>query len=84
MYPLQCYHEHQLADQLLLLLDVIQIYFVEKDFTGESDLYSIFDFDDSTRGDIGYYKRYMKGAFGAIPNIDAKNLVKMFASDKEV
>lgn len=61
-----------------------QIYFVEKDFTGESDLYSIFDFDDSTRGDIGYYKRYMKGAFGAIPNIDAKNLVKMFASDKEV
>lgn len=61
-----------------------QIYFVEKDFTGESDLYSIFDFDDSTRGDIGYYKRYMKGAFGAIPNIDAQKLVKMFASDAEV
>ena len=61
-----------------------QIYFVEKDFTGESDLYSIFDFDDSTRGDIGYYKRYMKGAFGAIPNIDSQRLVKMFASDAEV
>ncbi|MFI3603779.1 ATP/GTP-binding protein [Vagococcus fluvialis] len=61
-----------------------QIYFVEKDFTGESDLYSIFDFDDSARGDIGYYKRYMKGAFGAIPNIDAQKLVKMFASDMEV
>lgn len=60
-----------------------QIYFVEKDFTGESDLYSIFDFDDNTRGDIGYYKRYIKGAFGAIPNIDTQKLVKMFASDKE-
>jgi len=60
-----------------------QIYFVEKDFTGESELYSIFDFDDNTRGDIGYYKRYIKGAFGAIPNIDAQKLVKMFASDKE-
>ncbi|EGO5014179.1 ATP-binding protein [Enterococcus faecalis] len=60
-----------------------QIYFVEKDFTGESDLYSIFDFDDNTRGDIGYYKRYIRGAFGAVPNIDAQKLVKMFASDKE-
>lgn len=61
-----------------------QIYFVEKDFTGESEVYSIFDFDDSTRGDFGYYKRYIKGAFGAIPNIDSQKIVKMFSSDKEV
>lgn len=61
-----------------------QIYLVEKNFAGESDLYSIFDFDDNTRGDIGYYKRYIKGAFGAVPNVDAQKLVKMFASDREV
>ncbi|OTO64771.1 hypothetical protein A5815_002585 [Enterococcus faecium] len=60
-----------------------QIYFVEKDFTGESEVYSLFDFNDNTRSDIGYYKRYLKGAFGAIPNIDTKNLVKMFSLDKE-
>ncbi|MDV7787747.1 AAA family ATPase [Enterococcus gallinarum] len=61
-----------------------QIYFVEKDFTGESEVYSLFDFDDQTRSDIGYYKRYLKGTFGAIPNIDSKNLIRMFSPEKEV
>lgn len=60
-----------------------QIYFVQKDFSGESELYSIFDFDDvsQTRGDIGYYKRYMKGAFGAKPNINTDNLLEFMGKE---
>lgn len=48
-----------------------QIYFSEKKFTGETELYSIFDFvgEDQKRADLSYAKRYLNGVYGATPYI---------------
>lgn len=67
-------HELQLLDQNLR---VDQIYLFEKDFEGISTLDSIFDFDDSRnkgRTDIGYMKRYIKGKYGAYPQIKLEEM----------
>ncbi|KRL83419.1 AAA family ATPase [Ligilactobacillus apodemi] len=44
-----------------------QIWFAEKNEYGETELSSIYDFDDVflNRGDFGYKKRYLEGRFGA-------------------
>ena len=55
-----------------------KIWLVEKDYIGRSHLYSIFDFNDftsSSRTDISFFRRYMKGQFGAIPNIDYEGMI---------
>lgn len=56
-----------------------QIYFIQKNFAGESQIFSVFDFNDTSknRGDFKYYRRYMKGMFGAIPNIDANSFLSL-------
>ncbi len=43
-----------------------QIYLVEKDKNGMSNLYSLSDFEN-LRGDADYEKKYLAGEFGAIP-----------------
>lgn len=61
-------------------LRVDQIYLVEKDFMGKTELYSLFDFNDSrgrTRSDITFFKRYLRGVFGALPNTDIEDVKKM-------
>ncbi|WP_191982258.1 AAA family ATPase [Secundilactobacillus paracollinoides] len=67
-------HQIDLLDQQLR---VDQIYFTEKNFRGESDLYSVFDYgDDLSRSDIAFSKRYRKGQFGAVPIIYSDELNK--------
>ena len=50
-----------------------QIYLVEKDFEGESNLYSLFDFNESqsktSRQDVSFTKKYFEGHYGSLPNI---------------
>lgn len=62
-----------------------QVYLVEKDFRGVSEIYSIFDFKDSDgkifRADIKFAKRYLSGKFGAIPNINADGLISYLKGD---
>lgn len=63
-----------LTSHVLALMDVgfkkEQIYFCEKDVSGASDLYSIYDFkSEENRTDYSYIKRYQKGLFGAIPEV---------------
>jgi len=68
-------HELQLLDSDVR---VDQIYLVEKDFKGESELASIFDFKDTrntTRSGISYMKRYFEGRFGATPIIDSDEML---------
>ncbi|MEA0561769.1 MULTISPECIES: AAA family ATPase [Lysinibacillus] len=62
-------HEIELLDQPLRS---DQIWFVNKSFKNESELYSLFDFADlqKKRGDLSYAKRYLKGEFGATPIIN--------------
>lgn len=62
-------HEIDLLDQPLRS---DQIWFVNKNFKNESELYSLFDFAElqNKRGDISYAKRYLKGEFGATPVIN--------------
>ena len=62
-------HEIDLLDQPLRS---DQIWFVNKSFKNESELYSLFDFAElqNKRGDISYAKRYLKGEFGATPVIN--------------
>jgi hypothetical protein len=44
-----------------------QIWLAEKNEYGETELFSIFDFDDEAlrRNDFGYKKLYLEGRFGA-------------------
>lgn len=43
-----------------------QIYFVNKDVNGSSDLYSLYDFKD-VKDSIDVEKAYLQGQFDAIP-----------------
>ena len=46
-----------------------QVYFVNKDVKGSSDLYSLYDFKDVKDG-LDIEKAYLQGQFDAIPYID--------------
>lgn len=54
-----------------------QIYFVDKDHYGESELYSLKDF--KTRNDVKFSKNYAMGKYGAVPSI--RNLEKLIYGD---
>lgn len=73
-------HELQLLDAPIR---VDQIYLVEKDFQGVSDLSSIFDFKDmrnSSRQGVSFMKRYIEGRFGAKPIIDPDEMLASLSS----
>jgi len=42
-----------------------EVWFIDKDKTGKSQIYSLADF--KVRSDLDYYKAYLSGKFGAIP-----------------
>lgn len=71
-------HELQLLDTDLR---IDQIYLVEKDFKGASEIYSLFDFEDDSssknRYDVKRFKQYLEGKFGAIPLIDVDGLTNI-------
>lgn len=46
-----------------------QIYFVEKDQYGASDLYSLVEYKETVRNDRSFEKDYIQGRYGAIPFI---------------
>lgn len=48
------------------------MWFVEKDDEGMSELFSLDDFDN--RSGNNNERRYLAGAFGAVPNIDDREL----------
>lgn len=76
-------HELQLLDSELRK---DQIWLVEKDFKGLSHLYSIFDFSElngSSRDDISFFSRYMKGQFGALPSIDYEGMMSALNCQKK-
>lgn len=50
-----------------------QIYFVEKDMSGATELFSLDDF--TTRKTEDVRKRYLQGRYGAVPNIGAGELL---------
>jgi hypothetical protein len=60
---------------------VDQIYFTEKKFTGATELFSLFDFNGIngvSRSDISFFKRYLDGLFGAVPDIDTDEIKLLF------
>lgn len=62
-------------------LRVDQIYLMEKDFMGKTDVYSLFDFNELkgvSRSDISFAKRYLNGQFGALPDIDVEGMNQLF------
>ena len=60
-----------------------QIYFVEKDRFGKSELYSLFDFDDIAlkRHDYKYKRRYLQGIYGADQIIDESVIAETLGVD---
>lgn len=56
-----------------------QIWFAEKNEYGETELFSIYDFDDISlsRGDFGYKKRYLEGRLGATQIINHSALLEV-------
>lgn len=69
-------HDVNLLDQDKLRRD--QIWFVEKDEFGASELFSLSDFGD-VREDTPFAKWYMNNKFGAVPTL--RSLEKLFADD---
>lgn len=61
------------------LLQPANVWFVEKGEDGKSELYSLADF--STRSGNNSERRYLAGAFGAIPAIDDALLIQFLASE---
>lgn len=57
-------------------LRVDQIYLAEKDYRGESQLVSLFDFIDVPAE--GWLKDYLSGRFGAMPTVDPGDLMAAF------
>ena len=47
-----------------------QIYFVNKDKFGQSNLYSLYEYDNVPRADKTLNKDYLEGKYKAIPFID--------------
>ena len=50
-----------------------QIYFVEKDQYGSTDLYSLVDYKENVRKDRSFEKDYINGRYGAIPYLGNLN-----------
>lgn len=70
-------HDYNLLDNDIR---IDQIYFIEKNFMGCSNLRSAFDFTDSrtnARHDIHLAKKYIQGEYGAMPIIDLEGLKKV-------
>lgn len=64
-------HEVSLLDNNILRVD--QIWFIDKDKDNQSELYSLYHFNDATdkpRSDVTYANDYLKGKFGAYPVIN--------------
>ncbi|NOX88347.1 MAG: ATP-binding protein [Calditrichaeota bacterium] len=65
-------HDISLLDKDLMRRD--QIWFVEKDQFGASQLYSLADFKtEKVRKTSSYYKNYINGKYGAISSFDIDN-----------
>ena len=71
-----------LTTQDVQLLDnpirIDQIYLVDKNFQGVSDLKSVFDFSNprtSGRLDVNLAKKYIEGKFGSMPVVDTEGLM---------
>lgn len=64
------------------VLEPSSVWFTEKSSEGDSDLYSLADFDNR-RGNNNE-RRYMAGQFGAVPKIDESMLLDFICPDSEV
>lgn len=73
-------HETTFLDKDLLRKD--QIWFVEKDERGQSDLISVQDFE-GVREDTAFEKWYMAGKFGGLPNIQEMSFIYDVMKDEE-
>jgi hypothetical protein len=51
-----------------------QIYFIEKNEYGESNMYSLYDIDLDIRSNFNYLNNYLAGRFGAIPYLGDFNI----------
>jgi len=62
-----------------------QIWFVEKNEFGETELFSIYDFDDDAlkRSDFGYEKRYLEGRFGASQIVNKAVLLEILEENND-
>ena len=57
-------------------LRVDQVYLAEKNYRGESQLFSLFDLADVPT--TGWLEDYLAGNFGAMPRVDAHDLLVAF------
>ena len=62
-------HDSTLLDSL----DNDQINLVQKDFTGATEIYTVSDIR-GLRGDVPNSKRYLRGEFESIPNINKSSI----------
>ena len=53
-----------------------QIYFIDRNKYGQSNLYSLYDYNNNVRHDKTFNTDYLKGRYGAIPFIDEYGLIE--------
>jgi len=63
-------HDTTILSQNFLRRD--QMWFAEKNRHGESSLYSLAEFELPVRKDASFEKDYLKGKYGAVPNISSE------------
>lgn len=66
-----------------------QIFLIEKDYDGESHLFSLFDFNNvnaagnsnykNSRQDMSFFKQYLRGSFGGNPKLVKRGLIEVMA-----
>ncbi|GGG35040.1 AAA domain-containing protein, putative AbiEii toxin, Type IV TA system [Lactobacillus apis] len=61
-----------------------QIWFAEKNRYGESELFSLFDFDDPAlkRNDFNYKRRYLEGRYGATQMVNLNSILEILKENK--
>lgn len=67
-----------LGNAPIRLLEPRNVWFVEKDESGSSELFSLADFDN--RAGNNSERRYLAGKFGAVPDIDDRLLLRFIGS----
>lgn len=76
-------HDTSLLDNSpVQLLDSGEVWLCEKNDDGTSELFSLADFT-STRKGTNKQRRYLVGAFGAIPRVDTTAIRRALASDRD-
>lgn len=66
------------------ILDRDQVWFVEKDNDGSSEIYPLYSIKYETRKNDNYYKKYIEGKYGAVPKLSLSYAIRSYWDQQAV